>query len=203
MDQPLRVIHEPEANPAQIGYKPQHPTPPNVTRRSRRPPAVPTIKALSRVLPAALHQQVQRQRQYDLKGALAGRADLRDDRPPARAGLGRCGQGGASRRSPPRATTRHPGGRARRARHRLRRGLPPGCRAVGLRQIDGMPHDSQRARSSVVVRQRKASRPLARRRIDARADTGGHCDQRTPARRNARTDVDLGSDKRPPFRLAH
>ncbi|MFZ2119657.1 MAG: hypothetical protein WAU83_24620, partial [Pseudonocardiaceae bacterium] len=31
-----------------------------------------------------------------------------------------------------------------------RRGLPPGCRVVGLHQIDGMPHRSQYARSSVM-----------------------------------------------------
>ena len=35
------------------------------------------------------------------KHALAGRAGLRDARPPARAGLGRCGQGVGSRRPPP------------------------------------------------------------------------------------------------------
>jgi hypothetical protein len=39
-----------------------------------------------------------------------------------------------------RATTRQPGGRARSRRRRFRRGLPPGWRVVGLRQIDGMPH---------------------------------------------------------------
>lgn len=48
----------------------------------------------------------------------------------------------------PRATTRRPGGRATRRHHRSRRGLPPGRRVVGLRQADGMPHQSQRARSS-------------------------------------------------------
>jgi hypothetical protein len=34
---------------------------------------------------------------------------------------------------------------------RFRRGLPPGCRVVGLCQIDGMPHESQRAKSSVIL----------------------------------------------------
>jgi hypothetical protein len=47
-----------------------------------------------------------------------------------------------------RATTRHPGGRARRRTHRFHRGLPPGCRVVGLCQIDGMPHEPHRARST-------------------------------------------------------
>jgi hypothetical protein len=86
-----------EANPAQIRYKPQHPTPPNVTRRSRRPPAAPTIKALSSVLPAALHQQVARPQP---KPALAGRADLRDDQPQEPLRLSRGGQGVSSHRSP-------------------------------------------------------------------------------------------------------
>ena len=40
-----------------------------------------------------------------------------------------------------RATTRQPGARATRRTHRFHRGLPPGCRAVGLCQIDGIPHD--------------------------------------------------------------
>jgi hypothetical protein len=46
------------AAPIQIGRKP-HPTPPNVDQhhRPRSAPAVPTIKALTGVLPAALHQQ--------------------------------------------------------------------------------------------------------------------------------------------------
>ena len=66
------------------------------------------------------------------------------------AAAGLSGQGGASHRSPSRATTRRPGGRAGRRTRRFHRGLPPGRRVVGLRQVDGMPHDSQRARSSVV-----------------------------------------------------
>lgn len=40
-------------------------------------------------------------------------------------------------------------GRARRRTYRLGRGLPPGCCAVGLCQVDGMPHESQRATSSI------------------------------------------------------
>ena len=47
-----------------------------------------------------------------------------------------------------RATTRQPGGRARRRTHQFCRGLPPSCRVVGLRQIDGMPRQRQRARST-------------------------------------------------------
>jgi hypothetical protein len=60
---------------------------------------------------------------------------------------GRCGQGVASRRPPPRATTRQPRGRARQRTQQFRRGLPLGCRAVGLRQADGMPHELQHERS--------------------------------------------------------
>lgn len=66
-------------------------------------------------------------------------AGLRDGQPPgllARGTVDRCGIPSTSRR----ATTRHPGGRARRRRYQLHRGLPPGCRAVGLCQVDGMPH---------------------------------------------------------------
>ena len=48
---------------------------------------------------------------------------------------------------PTRATTRQPGGRAVQSTHRSRRGLPPDCRVVGLRQGAGMPHDSERPRS--------------------------------------------------------
>ncbi|MGH3808239.1 MAG: hypothetical protein ACRDRU_16780 [Pseudonocardiaceae bacterium] len=72
--------------------------------------------------------------------ALAGRASLRDSRPPTRAELGRGGQGVAPRRPPPRATTRRPGGRATRDPRQSRRGLPPGRRVAGLRQVDGTPH---------------------------------------------------------------
>jgi len=85
----------------------------------------------------------------DLKShALARRADLRDGQPPEnRRRQGSGGGGAASPRSPLRATTRQPGGRAGRRTWRLRRGLPPGWRVVGLRQADGTPHDPRRARS--------------------------------------------------------
>jgi len=67
------------------------------------------------------------------------------------AGWAGCRQGVASHRPPQRATTRRPGGRATRGPLRSRRGLPPGRRAVGLRQADGMPHQPQRARTSVIM----------------------------------------------------
>jgi hypothetical protein len=63
------------------------------------------------------------------------------------AGWAGCGIPPTSRR----ATTRHPGDRTRRGTCRFRRGLPPGCRVVGLCQVDGTPHGSRRARSSVRV----------------------------------------------------
>ncbi len=40
-----------------------------------------------------------------------------------------------------RATTRQPEGRARSRTRRFHRGLPPGCRVVGL-TVDGMPHEA-------------------------------------------------------------
>jgi hypothetical protein len=124
------------------------PTATTITQRSHRPPPIPTVEALASVPSAALHQQVARPQP---KPALAGRADLRDGQPQEPLRLSRGGQGVASHRSPPRATTRQPGGRARRRTHRLGRGLPPGCRVVGLRQIDGTPHEPQRARSSAIT----------------------------------------------------
>lgn len=45
-----------------------------------------------------------------------------------------------SPRPPSRATTRQPGDRATPRTHRSVEGYPPGCRVVGLRQTDGMPH---------------------------------------------------------------
>jgi len=81
------------------------------------------------------------------KNALAGRADLQDGRPPELLRLGSGGWGVAIPSISRRATTRQPGSRARGRMRRFRRGLPPGWRVVGLRQIDGMPPRPQRARS--------------------------------------------------------
>jgi hypothetical protein len=53
----------------------------------------------------------------------------------------------------PRATTQCPGGKPGKLGLWLRRMLPPGHRVVGLRQIDGMPHNPQRARSSMILNQ--------------------------------------------------
>jgi hypothetical protein len=49
----------------------------------------------------------------------------------------------------PRATTRQPGGRARRRTHRLCSGLPPGCRAIGLAPGRRDAPQPQRARSRI------------------------------------------------------
>ncbi len=74
-----------------------------------------------------------------------------------RAGWAGCGSPSTSQR----ATTRQPGGRAGQCTRRFRRGLPPGCRVVGRRQVDGTPHEPQRARSFAMFRQRKALRSPA------------------------------------------
>jgi hypothetical protein len=55
----------------------------------------------------------------------------------------------------PRATTRLPGGRPGKLGLRWGGMLPSGSRVVGLRQVDRMPHGSQRARSSLVAGHRK------------------------------------------------
>jgi hypothetical protein len=71
-------------------------------------------------------------------------------------------------------------------------GLPPSRRAVGLR----LSTECHRAPACKIIRDRQAAeRHHDLRYAAARADTGRYCDQRTPVRRNARTDVDLGSDE--------
>jgi hypothetical protein len=70
--------------------------------------------------------------------ALAGRADQQDGRDRRRmCGCASAGCGIPS--TSPRATTRHPGRRPGRIGGGWHRMLRPGCRAVGLRQVDGMP----------------------------------------------------------------
>ena len=51
-----------------------------------------------------------------------------------------------------------PGAELHEAGRRSHRGLPPGRRADGLRQVDGMPRKSQRARSRAGRGTRKAPR---------------------------------------------
>ena len=95
--------------------------------------------------------------------ALAGRAGLRDtrsgERRPNRAGGceagARCGIPTTSRR----ATTRRPGGRAWQAGRRSRRGLPPSRRVVGLRQVDGMPHQAPADKIMAGHDGRRSARP--------------------------------------------
>ncbi len=81
------------------------------------------------------------------KHALAGRADLRDGRPRTHGGLGGRGQGEVSRRSPQGLPPGAPGAILAHSAGGWQQTLPPGHRVVGLRQIDGIPHQPQRARS--------------------------------------------------------
>ena len=74
--------------------------------------------------------------------------------------------GVASRRPPPGLPHGAPGAELSEVVASWHRGPPPGRRAVGLRQIDGMPHDPQRAITSVVARHaEKPSRPPAAHRL--------------------------------------
>ncbi len=94
--------------------------------------------------------------------ALAGRADLRDGRPRARAGPGLGGLGVASRRPPHRATTRRPGGRATRGLAGRVEGCPraaarsdsarstgrhtdPACKIVNDRRAVARHHDCRQS----------------------------------------------------------
>jgi hypothetical protein len=138
--------------PAQIGYKPRHATPPNINQYFRSSPAISTTKTLVRVLPAALHLPTQ----HGPNKACPRRAGRSPGWPATNAsGAGPVWVGWGIPPTSPRATTWGPGGRATRGRCRSHRGLPPGPHVVGLRQVDGMPHGSQRARSSVVIQRRK------------------------------------------------
>ena len=79
------------------------------------------------------------------------------------AAAGSGGQGVASHRPPLRATTRQHGGRARRRTHRFIEWLPRAGVWSGLRQVDGMPHKSQRTRLSTSSGSSTASRSPTRR----------------------------------------
>jgi hypothetical protein len=136
--------------PVQIGYKPHHPTP------SQHRPTSTGVRADERPFRPLKPWPALSQPHY-----ISNRSPVQTKTCPRRAGrspgwpatsealvwVGWTGV--ASRRSPPRATTRRPGDRANRGRRRPHRGLPPDRRAVGLRQIDGMPHELQRARSAL------------------------------------------------------
>jgi hypothetical protein len=83
--------------------------------------------------------------------ALAGRAGLRDGQLTEQPQLGWMGRWGIPSTSlkgyhmPARAEPDD-------ARTGFHRGLPPGWHVVGLSQVDGMPHGSQRARSVIMRR---------------------------------------------------
>ena len=71
----------------------------------------------------------------------------------------------------PRATTRRPGGRELcDVGRRLPRKLPPGRRAVGRCQADGMTHELQRGWAE----QTRSERPTSVRHVPARASTNAH-----------------------------
>ena len=80
-----------------------------------------------------------------LAGQVSGIGRTRAARP--RCEVARCAIPSTS----PRATPRHPEGSPGGGSRRYRRMLPSGCRAVGLRQVDGTPHEPQRARSKTDV----------------------------------------------------
>jgi hypothetical protein len=86
--------------------------------------------------------------QHQQKHALAGQADLRDgrDRRQAHYRVG-DGSGWCIPSISPRTTTRCPGGKLGKLGWWFGGMLPPAQRVVGLRQIDGMPYQSQGAKS--------------------------------------------------------
>jgi hypothetical protein len=136
--------------------------------------SVPKVALMAGTTKPTVYKRIARYEQYGVEGlsnrASTGRPTEISDEVRARIlaltrrrwGSAGWGQGVASRRPPPGATMRRPGGRAIRGHCRSRRGLPPSRRMVGLRQVDRMPHSSQRPRSSVVVRQRIKSHDLQR-----------------------------------------
>ncbi len=136
--------------------------------------AVLTIKALVDVLPTALHQQTQHGPNNNMPspgGQASGMVVHQHDE--AGPGMDRVWHPVDL----PKGYHAAPRGRVPRGCRRLRRGLPPGRRAVGLRQVDGMPHVSQRARSSMVAghrsittvdRSRSGRLQAVRRRVAAR-----------------------------------
>jgi hypothetical protein len=78
-----------------------------------------------------------------LRRPAGGRADQQDG-PERLQACGRRWAGCGIPSTSPRATTRHPGRRPGRIAGGWHRMLRPGCRAAGLRQVDGMPHGPQR-----------------------------------------------------------
>ncbi len=125
----------------QIRYRPRHPTLADIGQHH---PTFPQVSGRldhrspgRRSLSGATSANAARSK---TNHALAGRADLRDGQPRARAGPGlgwtRCGVPSTSPQGYHTATR----GQSYLRPRRSRRGLPPGRRAVGLRQIDGTPH---------------------------------------------------------------
>jgi hypothetical protein len=139
------------------------PTSTNVTRRACRPPAVSTIKALAGVLLTALHQQTQCHNQHDqnapsLMRALSPGWSTRAPTP------ARLGWWGVASRRPPRGLPRDSRVHTWHARPTVGKddGAPGKPRGRAALTVDGMPHGSQRTRSSVGAKHCQASDKASR-----------------------------------------
>jgi hypothetical protein len=134
-----------------------YPTPttlPNINRHLHRPPVVLNIEVLARVLPSALHQQTQ---PGPHKTCPRREAGLRDGRHKRQARFGGGVAGCGIPPTSPRATTGLPGGKPGMVDRRLAGMLPPGTPVGGVCPAEGIPHDSQCSRSSMVARHRKGA----------------------------------------------
>ncbi len=76
---------------------------------------------------------------------------------PVLIGVAGCGIPPTSRR----ATTRRPGGRAARGTSRRVEGCPRAARVVGLREVDGMPHEPRRGQQADRRQAVRADQPAA------------------------------------------
>jgi hypothetical protein len=122
--------------PYDIGYKGGHPTVAKVTHVTRLPQAtgLPTANARAgltqrRYISTRSAVQTNMPSSGGQVSGMAGHQRGRD--------WAGCGSPSTSRR----ATTRRPGGKPGKFGLWLGRRLPPGHRVVGLRQVDGMPHE--------------------------------------------------------------
>jgi hypothetical protein len=114
---------------------------------------VPTTKALAGVLPAALHQQVQHDHQHTMPSPGGQASGM------AATSTGGTGPGVGRVRHPidlpPGLPHGSPGAELPEAVAGRVVGCPRGAVWSGSAKADGMPHGSQRARSSVVAGHRK------------------------------------------------
>ena len=194
MPQPESCQVRRRSRQVQTGYKPHHPTLPNVDQPhppfpqatgppdhqdpGRRPPSRATSASTAR---------------SKTNHALAGRASLRDGcgQPPARAGLGRVGTGcGIPPTSPQGYHAVTLGAELPEAAAGSRRGLPPGRRVVGRRQGH---RDATPAPAFKIIRGRQAAerhpRLPTRRRTSRHGTALGH---HSSVRRDGRPDREAG-----------